>query len=146
MMTRRCAGVALGFFAVVPAFMRVAGAQNSDTAAVEQAVEALRRLMLQPNAAALEALLADQLSYGHSDGRVQNRTEFVDSLMTGASKFNAIALSDQTISVVDDIAVVRHVFAADVVSNGKPGQPRIRILQVWQKRDGRWRLLARQAH
>jgi ketosteroid isomerase-like protein len=47
---------------------------------------------------------------------------------------------------VGDIAIVRHRFEADAVSNGTPSRSRIKILQVWQKQDGVWRLLVRQAH
>ena len=95
---------------------------------------------------ALEDILPDKLTYGHSDGRVQNRAELIDALMTKKSSFSAITLSDQTVSIVGDLAVVRRQFAADAISGGKAVQPRIRILQVWQKQDGKWRLLVRQAH
>jgi hypothetical protein len=54
--------------------------------------------------------------------------ELIDALMTKKSLFHSITLSDQTIAVVGDLAVVRHHFAADAVSNGKPVQPRIRSL------------------
>ncbi len=120
--------------------------QAAEATQVEQAVERLRRLMLEPDQAALEQIFADQLSYGHSDGRVQNKAEFIDALVSHRSAFSSIALSDQTIAVSGDVAVVRHRFAADAVSNGKASQPRIAILQVWQRQAGAWRLLVRQAH
>ena len=103
------------------AWMEPARAQSAD---VEQAVETLRKLMISPDRDALDALLADELSYGHSDGRVQTRAEFVDSLVNGRSVFKSIALSDQTTAVAGDVAIVRHRFEADAISNGKPGHPR----------------------
>ena len=121
-------------------------AQADDVAAVEQAGETLRKLMINPDRAALERTFADQLSYGHSDGRVQTKAEFTDALLHGKSVFKSISLSGQTISLVGDIAIVRHRFEADAISNGVPAQPRIRILQVWQKQGDAWRLLVRQAH
>jgi ketosteroid isomerase-like protein len=121
-------------------------AQADDVAAVEQAGETLRKLMINPDRAALERTFADQLSYGHSDGRVQTKAEFTDALLHGKSVFTSISLSGQTISLVGDIAIVRHRFEADAISNGVPAQPRIRILQVWQKQGDAWRLLVRQAH
>jgi hypothetical protein len=102
--------------------------------------------MINPDQPALEQIFADQLSYGHSDGRVKTMAEFVDALVNGKSVFKSISLTGQTISIVGDIAIVRHRFEADAVSNGTPAQPRIKILQVWQKQDGFWRLLVRQAH
>jgi len=121
-------------------------AQTAETAAVEQAGETLRKLMIDPDRAALERVFADKLSYGHSDGRVQTKAEFTDALVNGKSVFKSISLSGQTISFAGDIAIVRHRFEADAVSNGVPARPNIRVLQVWQKQGDVWRLLVRQAH
>lgn len=115
-----------------------------DATAVADAVEALRRAMVDVDRPALEALLADQLSYGHSDGRVMNKAEFIASLVEKRSVFHAITLSDPTLSMSGDTAVVRHRFTADAVSSGKAITPRIAILQVWQRQGGPWRMLARQ--
>jgi Domain of unknown function (DUF4440) len=124
-------------FAVMPASARLSRAQSTDVTVVEQAGETLRKLMISPDRRALEAIFADQLSYGHSDGRVQTKAEFIDALVTGKSLFKSISLFGQTISIVGDVAIVRHRFEADAV---------IKILQVWQKQTGTWRLLVRQAH
>jgi ketosteroid isomerase-like protein len=121
-------------------------AQTAEMAAVEQAGETLRQLMIDPDRAALGRLFADQLSYGHSDGRAQTKAEFTDALVNRKSLFKSISLSGQTISLAGDIAIVRHRFDADAVSNGVPAQPHIRVLQVWQKQGDVWRLLVRQAH
>ena len=129
-------------FAVSSLSTILAHAQSADAAAGET----LRKLMINPDQPALEQIFADQLSYGHSDGRVQTKAEFVDALVNGKSVFKSISLTGQTISIVGDIVIVRHRFEADAVSNGTPAQPRIKILQVWQKQDGFWRLLVRQAH
>jgi hypothetical protein len=102
-------------FAVSPLSTILAHAQSADAAAVEQAGETLRKLMINPDQPALEQIFADQLSYGHSDGRVQTKAEFVDALVNGKSVFKSISLTGQTISIVGDIAIVRHRFEADTV-------------------------------
>ena len=57
-----------------------------------------------------------------------------------------IAISDQMVKVVDaNTAIVRHTLAADTNDGGKPGKVTIKILGVWQKQGGKWKLLARQA-
>ena len=99
-----------------------------------------------PDKQTLEAIFADQLTYGHSDGRVQTKQEIVDGLINQRSVFHSITLSNQTVLISGDVAVVRHRFEADAVSNGKPARPDIRVLQVWQKQGDSWRLLVRQAH
>ena len=44
-----------------------------------------------------------------------------------------------------DNAIVRHIFSNETESGGKAASARVGILQVWQKKDGAWKLLARQA-
>jgi hypothetical protein len=131
-------------FAVSSLSTILAHAQSADAAAVEQAGETLRKLMINPTSPRLSKFLPTRSVT--SDGRVQTKAEFVDALVDGKSMFKSISLTGQTVSIVGDIAILRHRFEADAVSNGTPSRPRIKILQVWQKQDGVWRLLVRQAH
>jgi ketosteroid isomerase-like protein len=120
-------------------------AQSADEKAVAAAVEKLRKAMVAADAATLKSLAAEELSYGHSSGLVENREEFVDQFVTGKTVFLNITLSDQTIKVVNDVAIVRHRLTGDTNNNKVPGKVDIIILLVWQKQKGEWRLLARQA-
>ncbi len=125
--------------------MAPAGGGASDQPAVAAAAERLRIAMIDPTAAALGALVADDLSYGHSGGKVDTKASFISDLMDGKSDFVTIAITDQTIKVVDNVAIVRHTLTADTNDSGKPGKVSIKILGVWQKQGGEWKLLARQA-
>jgi len=113
--------------------------------AVSAAVESLRKAMIDPDKAVLEKLTLPELSYGHSSGVVQNQTEFIGALTSGTSDFVSIELTGQSISIVNNTAVVRHYLSAVTNDGGKPGQTKLSILLVWQKQKGDWRLLARQA-
>jgi hypothetical protein len=140
-------GAAAALLGVAASAIRPARAQSADERAVAQAVEALTKAMLDVDRAQLEALTADQLSYGHSAGRIENKSQFIDYLVSRASAFRSINLSDQTISVVENEAIVRHLFTGETVSPAGQVTPvRIGVLQVWQKQGGDWRLLARQAY
>src|SRR5947208_16113209 len=59
--------------------LHVVMAQSSDEAAVAQAVEAFRNAMLKADRGQFEALTAEQLSYGHSGGRVETKAQFIDA-------------------------------------------------------------------
>ena len=114
--------------------------------AVAAAAERLRVAMVDPTPAALRALLADDLSYGHSGGKVDTQASFIADLLDRKSDFVTIAITDQTIKVVDgNTAIVRHTLTADTNDSGKPGKVALKILGVWQKQGGEWKLLARQA-
>lgn len=113
--------------------------------AVAAAAEKLRVAMIDPTPAALSTLVADDLSYGHSGGRVDTKDSFIGDLVAGKSDFVTIAITDQTIKVVGNTAIVRHTLTADTNDSGKPGKVQIKILGVWQQQGGQWKLLARQA-
>lgn len=112
---------------------------------VAAAVEDLRRAMLDPTPAALDALAAGALSYGHSSGMVEDKAAFMDALVSGRSDFRRIDLSDQAIAVSGDVALVRHTLDADTCDGGRPGHVALKILLVWQRQRDGWKLLARQA-
>ena len=124
-------------------------AATASSASTEQAVaaaaEKLRVAMIDPTPAALTALVADDLSYGHSGGRVDTKDSFIGDLVAGKSDFVTITITDQTIKVVGNSAIVRHTLTADTNDSGKPGKVQIKILGVWQQQGGQWKLLARQA-
>lgn len=120
-------------------------AQSKEETAVAAAVENLRKAMIDPDKATLDHLTADALSYGHSSGKVQDKTAFIEALLNGSSDFVSIDLTDQTIKVTDNTAIVRHTLTAQTNDGGKPGSVKIGILLVWIKQHGQWKLLARQA-
>ena len=112
---------------------------------VSIAVEALRVAMIDADEIALRDRVSDALSYGHSNGNVEDKTMFVKNIVTGKDVFKSIELYDHVISVVDDMAIARHRFKADVVVSGTPISNDIGVLQIWRLEGGKWRLLARQA-
>src|SRR4051812_37748406 len=72
---------ALAFGASGLLFKSSADAQTADEAAVAQSIETLRQGILQADKAKLDQVAASQISYGHSDGRVQNKAEFIDGVI-----------------------------------------------------------------
>ena len=123
----------------------VAVAQSGDEAAVAHAVEAFRNAALKADRGQFEALTAEQLSYGHSAGRVENKAQVIDAATSGRSTWKFITLTDQTINIVGNTAIVRHTFTGESERDGKTNPVKIGVLMVWHKQDGNWKLLARQA-
>ena len=120
-------------------------AQSKDYKAVVDAVEKLKQAMISGEKSALENIASDSLSYGHSGGKVETKAEFVEAIASGKSDFVTIDLSEQTVSVINNVAVVRHVLNATTNDGGKPATVKIKVLLVWAKEKGQWKLLARQA-
>jgi ketosteroid isomerase-like protein len=119
--------------------------QSSDQKAVEAAVEKLRKAMIAADKAVLENLTSNELSYGHSSGLVEDKAAFVDQFVTGKSVFKTITLADQSIKMAGNTAIVRHRLTGDTNNSNVPGKVDIIVMLVWQKQNGEWKLLARQA-
>lgn len=120
-------------------------AQDKSVKQVETAVEQLRLTMIDPNESVLNKLASDKLTYGHSSGKIEDKTAFVQTLVTGKSDFVSINFTNQTVQVVGTTAIVRHCLDAATNDGGKPGTVKLDIVLVWVKVKGNWRLLARQA-
>lgn len=120
-------------------------AQSKDEQAVASAVEALRKALVDPDKATLDALVLDELTYGHSNGNLQDKAAFEEALLNKTSDFVTILLTQQTIRVVGNTAWVRHTLTATTNDGGKPGNAHLSVLLIWLKQKGQWRLLARQA-
>ncbi|MBC7849904.1 MAG: nuclear transport factor 2 family protein [Chitinophagaceae bacterium] len=123
----------------------VANAQSNKQKSVESAIEQLRKTMIEPNKKQLESIVADELSYGHSSGAIDSKEVFIDKLVSGKSDFVTIELSNQTIRITGNTAIVRHTLEATTNDNGQPGKVSLKVLLVWQKSGNGWKLLARQA-
>lgn len=112
---------------------------------VARAVENLRTLMITPNQTELEALLGDELHYGHSDGDLENKATFIESLLGKKSDFLSINLSGQTIDLYGETAVVRHVLEAATYDDKIHRNIKLGILSVWHLQNDEWKIVARQA-
>lgn len=121
-------------------------ANSADEAAVGQAVEALKKAILDQDKAKLQQLTAAQLSYGHSDGRVQNQAEFMDGVMARKAVVKSLTFPDLKVGLAGNAAVARHMYASESETDGKASSIRLGVLSVWQKQDGSWKLLARQGY
>lgn len=120
-------------------------AQSKQETAVANTVEQLRKAMVDADSLMLDKLTSPQLSYGHSGGAIDDKTAFVQKIVSGKSDFVTLEFSGQTISVSKNTAIVRHKLNAVTNDSGKPGEVHLAVLLVWQKLDGQWKLLARQA-
>ena len=120
-------------------------AQGGEDAAVTQAIEDLRKGMLAADRTALEGLVADRLSYGHSGGVIESKAQFVEVIADKKTVYKSITLSEPSVVVVGSNAIARHIFSAETESGGKASSARVGVMQVWIKEGSGWKLLARQA-
>ena len=134
--------LAIGLLGVIPAF-----AGSADEDAVAKNVEAFRAAQFALDAKALEALCAAELSYSHSDARVEDKATFVKNATTNRNaKTLSLAYQDPKISVVGPAAIVRFTWVSESETpDGKKGGNKLHVLMNWQKQGSDWKLLSRAA-
>jgi hypothetical protein len=101
-------------------------------------------LVEKPDDSVLDQYLHNDLSYGHSNGWIENRKEFREHLTTKYIEYHSF--KEDSIHVVQGgkIAYIRFIGDIDATLNGKRLNFHLKVLEVWVKKND-WQLLARQA-
>src|ERR1700730_18346636 len=67
----------------------------------------------------------------------------INGVMTRKATFKSLEWPELTVQVVGNNAVVRHLWGSESELDGKVTNTKIGVMQIWQKQDGGWKLLAR---
>jgi F0F1-type ATP synthase membrane subunit c/vacuolar-type H+-ATPase subunit K len=137
-------GLAIGLAVAIPGVIPAIAA-SADEDAVAKNVEAFRNAQITANPEILAALCAAELSYSHSDGRVEDKATFIANATNGKSKMLSLVYEDPKIRVVGDAAIVRFHWLgeSEAVADGKKSSTNLHILMNWQKQGADWKLLSR---
>jgi Domain of unknown function (DUF4440) len=105
----------------------------------------LCKAQIAANAEVLATLCAAELSYSHSDGRVEDKATFIANATNGKSKVLSLEYQDTKVAIVGPAAIVRFhwVGEAEAVADGKKSSTNLHILMNWQKQGADWKLLSR---
>lgn len=96
--------------------------------------------------AALKKLLADDLTYTHSNGDSDTKAAFIDNLKTGVRKYTKLDHEGMDVRVYGNTAVLRAT--ANIATSAKgaaPSPAHLRFLHVWVMQQGRWQMVAHQS-
>jgi ketosteroid isomerase-like protein len=146
-LSRRDLAAAAGVFALAAAaFARPVLANTEDEAAVKKAVEELKAAWLKQDKVTLEAMTLPQLSYSHSDARLEDKAKFIEGVMGRKATVKSLEFPEMTVQVVGNTAIVRHLWVSQTELEGKVTDTKIGVMQVWQRQDGGWKLLARASY
>lgn len=141
--TRRTIPALLTLAGLAPVPARAVSAGEDEVAT---RVGAFRAAQVAADPKALDPLCAPELTYSHSDGRVEDKAAFIANATNGRSKFTKLEYRDPVIRVVGDAATVRFNWVGEqVATDGKTTNTNLHILMVWQKQAAGWHLLARAA-
>ncbi len=140
-MRSRLASIAL--FAAAATLSVTSFAKDDERFAALRSAE-LTRFESQVNADArtLGTLLDDHLEYTHSNGDLDSKKSFIDSLVTGKRDYVSSTATIESLRIFGDVGLIRGKAKVTVVDNGNSKDLHIGYTDVWVWKDGRWQMTA----
>jgi Domain of unknown function (DUF4440) len=120
-------------------------AQTTDEEKLTATVKEFHQALVQKNTVSINQQTDKALSYGHSNGWVETKTDIIKDLETGYISYQDYKEDSITITSNGTMANVRFVAQVAATLKGTSTNFRLRVLEVWVKKSNRWVLFARQA-
>ena len=124
--------------------------QNSfaqiDSVGLKSVMQQLDKALLQKDQTVLKSVLHKDLSYGHSNGWIQNKSDILNDFTSGKLTYNKIENSSSAIIVITrDYATVKTNTNVEGAVNGTAFKLTLHIMQFWIMTKKGWQLIARQS-
>jgi hypothetical protein len=108
-----------------------------------RAAEATRfQAQVDADAKVLAPLLDDNLEYVHSNGELDSKTSFIESLTTGRRDYASTTFSIESLRIFGDVALIRGKAKVTVADHGQSKDLSLGYTDVWLWKDQRWQMTA----
>jgi ketosteroid isomerase-like protein len=113
---------------------------------VEKAVSAAetqwRQAVLEGNRSVLASLMAEDITYTHSSALTQTKEQFMESVVSGSTKYQGIEFKTTQMRQYGDTIIVIH---DAIITTVQTGVAHLYLTHVWSRQNGRWQMVSRQA-
>src|SRR5262247_270680 len=106
--------------------------------AVKEASKGWRDAAIKKDAAGLQRYLADDMIYNHSDGKAQNKTEYIAAVLA-TGRYESFTDSNTKIRIYGKTAVLSGY--VDVKTLNQPAY-RVHTLEVYVENNSQWQMTA----
>ncbi len=121
-------------------------AQQSEQQKLTTTIKEFHQALVKKNTVSINQQTDKALSYGHSNGLVETKSEMIKNLETGYISYKSIKEDSLQITINENLANARFVGDYEVSLNGGSTVVyHLKVLEVWVKKGKRWLLFARQA-
>ncbi|HZE89242.1 MAG TPA: nuclear transport factor 2 family protein, partial [Verrucomicrobiae bacterium] len=135
--------VRMGLLALALAALPVAAvAAPSTDEAILKLEDQRIQAMLAGDVATLDRVLAPELTYGHSNGKMDTKASFLAQIRSGDLRYKALRRQDVRVQVIDSTAIVTGQAALDVRTAAGDVSIPIRFTDVWVRRGDHWEMVA----
>lgn len=119
-------------------------AQTDEQKLVKTAKE-FHQALVKKNTASINQQTDKALSYGHSNGWVETKTDVIKDLETGVISYQDFKEDSITVAMNGNMANMRFIASIAATMKGATNTYNLKVLEVWVKKSNRWVLFARQA-
>ena len=112
---------------------------------LETTIRVFHKALVEKNMTSISQLTDSELSYGHSNGWVESRADFIKNLETGYMVYSTFREDSMAVTMNGNVAHARFIADINAVRDGKEGVFHLKVLEIWIKKKNRWILFARQA-
>jgi ketosteroid isomerase-like protein len=98
--------------------------------------------MVKGDLTALETTFTKDLTYTHSNGKVDTKESLLEALKTGATKYLAVTLTEKKHQVYGNTVLISGIAEVKVKAGENEVTFKARFTEVWTRQKGEWRFAA----
>ncbi|MDB5242309.1 MAG: hypothetical protein JWP57_2934 [Spirosoma sp.] len=138
--------LARGQTAVSPsAGASTATAMSADEKSVADTERQRFEAQVSKNYDVLDKVLANDLTYTHSNGNRDSKQSYIQSIRDGKSKYDAIDVEEMKVRVYGNTAVINGVCMVKAINNGETANTHLRYTDVYVRKGNQWQMVAWQS-
>lgn len=127
-------------------FTSLVVAAQVDSITLKDAMKSLDKALLEKDNGVLNSVLHKELSFGHSNGWIQSKTDVLNDFKSGKLVYNKIDNNNSAIvNISKKFATVKTNTNAEGAVNGTAFKLTLHVMQFWIKTKKGWQLIARQS-
>jgi len=120
-------------------------AQTADEQKLLTTLKEFHQALVNKNTISINQQTDKALSYGHSNGWVETKTDMIKNLETNYISYQSFKEDSIKVSSNGNIANVRFLAAIEASLKDSRITYNLKVLEVWMKKGKRWLLFARQS-
>jgi Domain of unknown function (DUF4440) len=105
----------------------------------------LKNALISKDSVALSSVLADDVSYGHTNAMIETKAQLIRSIISREQDYLSIESSEMKIRVYDKTAIVNMKSNVVMKYQNQPLELNMKVIFVWINKNNNWLLVARQS-
>ena len=118
---------------------------QTDEANLTRTIKEFHQALVDGNTVSINQQTDKIVSYGHSNGWIQNKKDLINDLKSGLIDYSGFTEDSLMININGNLANARFIGGVEATMHGVKSTFKLRVLEVWTRKSNRWVLFARQA-